>query len=104
MPKNQKTRKDYRHTKSEVNRNRSQRFGGALTTRRMGPSDSPGASSSRARSTRSGAERPESVMAGRAGAGSSGATGVSKDAMPDRAARPGMGITPPRKGRSGKRR
>jgi hypothetical protein len=85
------------HTKAEMNRNREQSFGGALTTRRYGPSDSPGTSSSRARSTRSGAERPESVTAKRAGSGGSGATGLSRDAMPELAARPGHGIKPPPK-------
>jgi hypothetical protein len=79
MPKSQKTRHDYRHTKTELNRNRAEQFGGALTTRRLGPSDSPGASSSRARSTKSGADRQESVMAGRAGSGSSGGTGASRE-------------------------
>lgn len=94
MPKNQKTRRDYRNTKSEVNRNRAGRFGGALTTRRLGPSDAPGTSSSRARSSRSGADRPQSVMAGRAGSGGSGGTGASRDATPDVATRKGAGIKP----------
>ena len=79
MPKSQKTRHDDRHTKTEVNRNRSEQFGGALTSRRLGPSDSPGTSSSRARTPRSGADRQESVMAGRAGSGSPGGTGVSRE-------------------------
>lgn len=83
------------HTKAEMNRNRAESFGGALTTRRTGPSDAPGTSSSRARSTRSGADRPESVSAGRSGSGTSGGTTHSRDALPDKAATPGMGIEPP---------
>lgn len=86
-----------RNSKTEVNRNRSMRFGGALTTKRAGPSDSPGASSSRARSTKTGADQPQSVMAGRAGAGSSGGTGVSRDAMPGQANRRGRGIKNPKR-------
>lgn len=92
MADSQRSRKDTRHTKSEMNRNRSMSFGGALTTRRAGPSDSPGASSSRARSAKSGADRNQSVMAGRAGAGSSGGTGLSRDAMPNKANKRGKGI------------
>jgi hypothetical protein len=70
--------KDSRHTKSETNRNRAESFGGALTTRRHGASDSPGASSSRSRSATSGAERDQSVMAGRGGSGTSGGAGSSR--------------------------
>jgi hypothetical protein len=73
------------HTKAEMNRNREQSFGGALTTRRHGPSDSPGLSSSRARSSRSGADRAESVMAKHAGAGGSGNIGAGRKANTERA-------------------
>ena len=72
------------HTKAEMNRNREQSFGGALTTRRHGPSDSAGVSSSRARSTRSGADRAESVMAKHAGSGGSGNRGPSRKAKTGR--------------------
>jgi hypothetical protein len=73
------------HTKAEMNRNREQSFGGALTTRKHGPSDSPGVSSSRSRSSKSGADRSQSVSAKRAGGGSSGGTGGGRDAVPQRA-------------------
>src|SRR3954468_21430126 len=75
------------HTKAEMNRNREQSFGGALTTRRHGPSDSPGVSSSRGRLSRSGADRAQSVSAKRGGAGSSGGTGGGREAVPEPAAR-----------------
>lgn len=88
------------HTKHEMNRNREASFGGALTTRRKGASDSAGKSSSRARSSKSGADRQGSVMAPRGGgSGSSGGTGSSRDARPGRAALPGLGIEPPTKSR-----
>lgn len=99
-----RTRRRDGHTKAEMNRNRAQSFGGALTTRRAGPSDAPGKSSSRSRSTRSGADRVQSILAKRGGGGgSSGGTGVSRDALPERAAKPGRGIEPLRK-RGPKRR
>jgi hypothetical protein len=85
------------HTKSEMNRNRAESFGGALTTRRLGASDSPGASSSRSRSSRSGAERNQSVMAGRAGSGTSGGAGRSRGADTRAVTRAGKGKA---KGRS----
>jgi hypothetical protein len=90
-----------RHTKVEMNRNREASFGGALTMRRQGPSDSPGKSSSRARSRKGGADRQGSVMAPRgSGSGTSGGTSRSRDARPSVAAQPGLGIEPPRKGKS----
>jgi hypothetical protein len=88
------------HTKHEMNRNREASFGGALTTRRQGPSDSPGASSSRARSRKSGADRAGSTMAARGGgSGSSSGTSHSRDASLAEAVQPGRGIEPPRKGK-----
>ena len=85
-----------RNTKAEMNRNREMSFGGALTTRKHGQADAPGRSSSRSRSTKSGAERNQSTMAGRGGSGSSG--GASNRIDSERASRPGEGVTPPRKG------
>jgi hypothetical protein len=96
-----RTRRGDGHTKSEMNRNREQSFGGAMTTRRNTPSDAPGLSSARSRSTRSGADQSESVTAGRAGSGGSGGTGVSRDALPDQANRPGAGIKRRKRGRGG---
>jgi hypothetical protein len=86
-----------RHTKAEMNRNRAESFGGAMTTRRLGQSDSPGLSSSRSRSPRSGSERNQSVMAGRAGSGTSGGAGRSRHADPAAANLPGLGIRLPKK-------
>jgi hypothetical protein len=83
------------HTKAEMNRNREMSFGGALTTRRHGADDAPGISSSRARSTKSGAESDQSAMAPRGGGGSS--SGASAAPSRTSAARPGMGIKPPRR-------
>jgi hypothetical protein len=87
------------HTKAEMNRNREMSFGGALTTRRHGADDAPGASSSRARSKKSGAERSSNVMAARGGSGSSGGTSaVSRGVRSGEVTRPGAGVKPPRKG------
>ncbi len=84
-----------RNTKAEMNRNREMSFGGALTTRRMGGNDAPGRSSSRPRSTGSGAEKNQSVMAGRAGGGSSGGAAATRASLRGKASRPGAGIKPP---------
>jgi hypothetical protein len=95
-----RTRRGDGHTKSEMNRNREQSFGGALTTRKHAPSDAPGVSSARSRSTRSGADRAESLTAKRGGGGGSGATGASRDALPDQSNR--RGPSPRAKGRRAK--
>jgi hypothetical protein len=89
-----------RNTKHEMNRNREASFGGALTTRKQGASDSAGKSSSRGRSPKAGADRAGSVMAARGGgAGTGGGTSRSRDARPSDAVQPGRGIEPPRKAR-----
>jgi|GEM_PF-1748229 len=61
----------------EMNRNRAEREGGALSSRRNAPSDSPGVSSSRSRTPKSGADRSGSAASGRGGAGSPSGTSSS---------------------------
>lgn len=63
---------------AEMNRNRAEREGGALSSRRNAPSDSPRASSSRSRGTKSGADRHGSASSGRGGAGSPSGTSSSE--------------------------
>jgi hypothetical protein len=61
----------------EMNRNRAERNGGALTSRRNAPSDAAGTSSARSRSTKSGADRAGSAASGRGGGGSPSGTSSS---------------------------
>lgn len=58
----------------EMNRNRAEREGGALSSRRNAPSDAPGMSSSRSRNPKGGADRAGSAASGRGGAGSPSGT------------------------------
>jgi hypothetical protein len=73
------SRKDGKERDAEMRVNDADRNPAGTSAKRFQPADSSGTSSSRSRSTQSGAERAESASSGRGGSQPSGASSAKSD-------------------------